>query len=196
MEAGVPWDEFTTISDPQMLATMAANKGQMMNMAPNVWNPGAVPSGLPPASPMSAAPHMNQAPTYTMQPDGTVWQVPPPAPSRAMSYPGQDMSSSYPNQYQQQMPPDLKRRMTTPTQSLPAGSQSSPGTSPEMQAHSGSVSYPGQAGMGYTQWPAMNAMPGMGVVPYPMYGATVQQQSFTGNPPPMGHPGGPGRSGP
>lgn len=203
MEAGVPWDEFTTISDPQMLATMNANKGQMMNLPPNVWNTGTMPSGLP-TSPMSAASPMpghsqpmNQAPAYTMQPDGTVWQVPPPGPSRTMSYPGQDMSSSYPNQLQQQAPPDLKRRLTTPAQSLSAGSQSSPGPSPDMQAPSGSVPYPGQPGMGYTQWPAMNAMSGMGVVPYPMYGDGLQQQAFSGNPPPMGHPGGPpGRSGP
>lgn len=203
MEAGVPWDEFTTISDPQMLATMTANKNQMMSLAPNLWNTAAVPSGLPPNSPMSAtssmagqAQPMNQGPTYTMQPDGTVWQVPP-APSRAMSFPGQDMSSTYPNQYQPQMPPDLKRRMTTPAQSLSAqpGSQSSPGPSPDMQAPPGSMSYQTQAGMGYTQWPAMNAMSGVGVVPYPMYGGeAVQQPPFTS--PPMGHPGGPGRSGP
>lgn len=203
MEGGVPWDEFTTISDPQMLATMNANKGHMMNLPPNAWNTGNVPPGLPPSSMSTASPMtgqsqpMNQAPTYTMQADGTVWQVPPPGPSRAMSYPGQDMSSSFPNQYQQPMVPDLKRRMTTPAQSLSAGSQSSPGPSPDMQTSAGSVSYPGQSGIEYAQWPAMNALPGMGVVPYPMYGDAIQPQAFSGNPPPMGHPGGPpGRSGP
>lgn len=194
METGVPWDEFTTISDPQMLATMTANKSQMMNMAPSAWNPGTVPSGLPPASPMSAASPMNQAPTYAMQPDGSVWQVPPSGPSRAMSYPGQDMNSSYGSQFQQQMPPDLKRGMTTPAQTLSAGSPSSPRLSSNMQAGPGSVSYPDQAGMGYTQWPAMNSMSGIGVVPYPMYGEAVQQPPFTENTPPMGHPGGQGRS--
>lgn len=201
MEGGVPWDEFTTISDPQMLATMTANKGQMMNMGPQMWSTGAVPSGLAPCSPVSAASSMaghsqsmNQT-SYTMQPDGTIWQVPPSAPSRTMSYPGKDMGSSYSNQYQQQAPPDLKRRMTTPAQSISAGSQNSTGTSPDMQAPSGSVSYSGPGGMAY-QWPNMN-MSGMGVVPYPMYGDGVSQSSFTGNPPPMGHPsGGPGRSGP
>lgn len=203
MEAGVPWDEFTTISDPQMLATMNANKGQMMNLPSNVWNAGNVPSGLP-ASPMPAASPMaghsqpiNQAPPYTMQSDGTVWQVPPPGPSRTMSYPGQDVNSSYQNQYQQQMAPDLKRRMTTPAQSLSAGSQSSSAPNPGMQAPSGSAPYPGQPGMGYAQWPTLNAMPGMGVVPYPMYGEALQQHDFSGNTPPMGQPGGPlGRSGP
>lgn len=195
METGVPWDEFTTISDPQMLATMAANKGQMMNLTPGVWNPNAMPSasGLPPTSPMSGASPMaaqaqpmNPTQAYTMQPDGSVWPVPPQQPSRTMSYPGQaDMSSSYPAQFppQQQMPPDLKRRMTTPAHNS--------ATTPDMQAGPGSISYPPQAGMGYTQWP-MNTMP-VNVVPYPMYtGEAVQQPPYPN--PPMGHP--PGRSGP
>lgn len=191
MESGV-WDDFTTISDPQMLANMNASKNQMMNLSPNVW-----PPGLPPNSPMSAtspmtgqAQPLNPGAAYAMQPDGTVWQVPPPPPSRAMSYPGQDMGSSFPNQFQPQMAPDLKRRMTTPAQTV--ASQSPSGPTPEMQAPPGS--YPAQAGMGFTQWPTMSAMSGMGVMQYPMYG-DVPQQPFT-NPPPMGHPGGPGRSGP
>ncbi|KAJ5772479.1 hypothetical protein N7520_003008 [Penicillium odoratum] len=197
METGVPWDEFTTISDPQMLATMAANKNQMMNLSPNVWAPASVPAGLSPGSPMSgASPMSGQAqpmntPTYTMQADGTVWQVPPPPqPSRAMSYPGQEMNPSYHNQFQPQMPPDLKRRMTTPAQSLSSGAHSSPGSAPDMQNPPGSVQYQPQPGMEYAQWP-MNAMqPGMGVVPYPMYAGDVQQQPYSN--PPMGHP----RSGP
>ncbi|CAI7668331.1 unnamed protein product [Penicillium manginii] len=195
METGVPWDEFTTISDPQILATIAANKGQMMNLAPGVWNPNGMPSasGLPPTSPMSGASpmavqaqSMNPAPAYTVQPDGSVWPIPPQQPSRTMSYPGQaDMSASYPSQFpqhqQQQMPPDLKRRMTTPAHLT--------GSNPEMQAGPGSVSYPPQAGMGYAQWP-MNTMP-VNVVQYPMYtGEAVQQPPY----PPMGHP--PGQSGP
>lgn len=190
MEAGV-WDEFTTISDPQMLATMNANKNQMMNLSPNVW-----PAGLPPNSPMSAASPMagqaqpmNPGATYAMQPDGSVWQVPP-QPSRAMSYPGQDMGSSFPQQFQPHMPPDLKRRMTTPAHTV--ASQGASGPSPDMQVPPGS--YPAQAGMGFPQWANMNAMPGMAVMQYPMYG-DVQQQPFP-NPSPMGHPGGPGRSGP
>ncbi|KAJ5179995.1 hypothetical protein N7492_003205 [Penicillium capsulatum] len=196
METGVPWDEFTTISDPQMLASMNANKGQIMNLTPNVWNPGSVPAGLSPnssisgASPMGGhAQPMNTAPTYAMQPDGTVWQVPQ-QPTRAMSFPGQaDMASSYPAQFQPQMPPDLKRRMTTPAQSMSAptpGTQSSPGSTTDMQAP-GSVPYQAQPSMGYTQWPPMNAMAPMGVVPYPMYAGDPNQQShFTNSP--MGHP--------
>ncbi|KAJ5110241.1 transcriptional regulator family: Fungal Specific TF [Penicillium argentinense] len=192
METGVPWDEFTTISDPQMLATMTANKSQMMNLAPGVWNPNAMPAALP-NSPMSAqAQPMNTGQAYTMQPDGSVWPVPP-QPSRTVSYPGQaDISSSYPNQFPPQMPPDLKRRMTTPAQPM-SGAQTSPGPTPDMQAGPGSVSYPPPAGMGYAQWPVNNAMAGMNVVPYPMYGGDpVQQQPYPN--PPMGHP--PGRTGP
>lgn len=200
METGVPWDEFTTISDPQMLATMTASKGQMMNLTPNVWNPGNVPAGISPSSSMSGASPMagqaqpmNAVPTYTMQPDGTVWQVPPP-PTRTMSYPGQgqgEMSSSYPTQFPPQMAPDLKRRMTTPAQSLSAPTpvtQGSPASPSDMQAPPGSVPYQAQAGMGYSQWPSMGTMPPMGVVPYPMYaGDPVQQPPFTTQPP-MGHP--------
>ncbi|KAJ5595586.1 uncharacterized protein N7459_001794 [Penicillium hispanicum] len=208
METGVPWDDFTTITDPQMLATMTASKSQMMNLSPNVWNVGAMQSGLSPsssisgASPMAGqAQPMNPGPTYAMQPDGTVWQVPPPQPSRAMSFPGQnDMSSSYPSPFQGEMAPDLKRRMTTPAQSFSAptvGAQASPISTPEMQAPPGSVPYPAQAGMGFTQWQPMNSMSGMGGVPYPMYGGeAVQQPPFTTNPSPMGHPGAPGQSGP
>lgn len=199
MEGGVAWDEFTTISDPQMLATMAANKGQMMNLTPNAWNPAAVPAAISPSSPMSGASPMaahaqpmNHGPAYAMQPDGSVWPVPP-QPSRAMSYPGQDMSSTYSGHFQPQMAPDLKRRMTTPAH--PTASHTSSGPSPDMQIPSGAVPYQAQAGMGFTQWPQMNAVPsGMGMVPYPMYTGDLSQQQYAN--PPMGHPGQPGRSGP
>jgi hypothetical protein len=203
MDTGVAWDEFMTIADPQLLNTMATAKGQMMNMAPNVWNPNNMPSalqsGLPPPSPISAASSMGgqaqpmgQTPAYAMQPDGTVWQVPPPPPPRTMSYPGQDMGSSYPNQFHPHLAPELKRRMTTPAQSLSAtNAMGSPGT-PEMQTP-GSVSYP--PGMNYTQWQDMSAMSGMGVVPYPMYaGDAISQHPYPTNPSPMGHPGPPSRS--
>ncbi|KAF9240294.1 transcriptional regulator family: Fungal Specific TF [Penicillium roqueforti] len=199
MDTGVSWDEFTTIADPQLLNTMAAGKGHMMNMSPNLWNPGTIHSGLPPASPISAASSMGgqaqpmSQTAYAMQPDGTVWQVPPPPP-RTMSYPGQEMGSSYPDQFHPQLPPELKRRMTTPAQSLSAtsamGPHGSPGT-PEMHTP-GSVSYP--PGMSYPQWQDMSAMSGMSVVPYPMYsGDTVPQHAYPPNPAPMGHPGGPSK---
>ncbi|KAJ5571520.1 hypothetical protein N7535_005180 [Penicillium sp. DV-2018c] len=201
MDTGVAWDEFTTIPDPQLLNTMATAKGQMMNMPPTVWNPNNVPNGLPPPSPISAASSMGgqaqpmgQTPAYAMQPDGTVWQVPPPPPPRTMSYPGQDMGSSYPNQFHPQIAPELKRRMTTPAQPLsaPNAMAGSPDT-PEMQTPE-SVSYP--PGMNYTQWQDMSAMSGMGVVPYPMYAAdALPQHPYPTNPSPMGHhPGPPSRS--
>jgi hypothetical protein len=200
MDPGVAWDEFTTIADPQLLNTMATGKGQMMNMSPNMWNPGNMPSGLPPPSPISAASPMGgqaqpmgQTPTYAMQPDGTVWQVPHPPP-RTMSYPGQEIGSAYPNQFHPQMPTELKRRMTTPAQSLSTSGVMDPQTSPgPPEMTSGAVSYP--PGMNYPQWQDMNAMSGMGVVPYPMYaGDAGPHHSYPPNPPPMGHPGAPGRS--
>jgi len=199
MDSGVPWDEFTTMSDPHMMAQMPAAKGQMMNMVPTAWNPGAMPSGLPSAPSMPGQPpQMNAHPTFTLQPDGSMWPMPQ-GPSRAMSYPGQDLGTSFPNQFPPQMPPDLKRRMTTPAQSASAptaaGSHVSHGPTPNMQAPPASMSYPNQPGMGYGSWQDMNAMPGIGVVPYPMYsGDTGQRPPFTTSPPPMGHPGAPGRS--
>ncbi|EKV10221.1 hypothetical protein PDIG_26960 [Penicillium digitatum PHI26] len=191
------WDEFTTIPGSQLVNTMAAGKSQMMNMSPNLWNPGSIHSGLPPPSPISAASSMGgpaqpmgQA-AYAMQPDGTIWQVPPPPP-RTMSYPGLEMGSSYPNQFHPQVPTELKRRMTTPAQSLSvASAMAPPGTpgTPEMHIP-GSVSYP--PGVSYPQWQDMSAMSGMGVLPYPMYpGDAVPQHVYPPNPASMGHPGGP-----
>ncbi|KAJ5887412.1 hypothetical protein N7495_007453 [Penicillium taxi] len=191
MESGLSWDEFTTITEPHIMATMAG-KGPMMALAPNVWNPGSIPNGLPPSSPMSGGSPMpghaqpvNPA-MYALQSDGTAWPVQsPPPPSRALSYPGQpEMSSSYPTSYPQQMPPDLKRRVTVPTQqSMHSPSDvlgsSAPGS--EMHVPPGSVPYPVQAGIGYASWP-MNAMPsGMNVV----YPDAMQQQFHS----PMGQPG-------
>ncbi|KGO69725.1 hypothetical protein PITC_054260 [Penicillium italicum] len=180
MDPGVVWDEFTTIADSQLLNTMAAGKGQMMNISPNLWNHGSIHSGPPPPSPISAASSMGGPAqpmgqtAYAMQPDGTVWQVPPPPP-RTMSYPGQGMGSSYLNQFHPQIPTEPKRRMTTPAQSLSATSAMAPQGSP------GSVSYP--PGMSYPQWQDMNAMSGMGVVPYQMYpGDAVPQHAYPPNP--------------
>ncbi|CAL5869120.1 uncharacterized protein PFLUO_LOCUS3348 [Penicillium psychrofluorescens] len=187
------------MSDPNMMTQMQTGKGQMMNMAPNAWTPGSIPSGLPSAPPMPGqTQQMSAHPAFTLQPDGSMWPMPQ-GPSRTMSYPGQEIGSSYPTQFPPQMPPDLKRRMTTPAQSASAstvaGSHGSQGPSPGMQAPPGSMSYPGQPGMGYPSWQDMNALPGVGVVPYPMYTSdAMQQPPFTTSPPPMGHPGAPGRS--
>lgn len=187
------WNDFTTIQDPQMLATMG--KGQMMSISPEVWNSGAVPQGIPSSAPMEAQTQPMAAPTYPMQAvqaDGSVWQVPPPGPTRTMSYPGQpDMNASYQNHFQQQMPPDLKRRVTTPAHTLSPSPVGSQGTSPgmEMQAPPSSVPFGPQGGMGYPQWP-VNGMPAGMPVPYPMYAGTSPYPDH------MGHPGAPGHSGP
>ncbi|KAJ6151331.1 hypothetical protein N7470_007925 [Penicillium chermesinum] len=190
MEGVGVWNEYTAMQDPQMMATMG--KGQMMNLSPDVWNTGSVPS-IPSTSPMEAQTQPMAAPSYpmqTLQPDGTVWQVPPPGPTRTMSFPGQpDMNASFANQYQHQMPPELKRRVTTPAHNLSAssiGSQSAP-PGMEMQAPPGSVPYGAQSGMGYSPWPMSSMPPGV-AVPYPMPGTAYGD--------PMGHPGAPGHSGP
>ncbi|PYH47867.1 putative C6 finger domain protein [Aspergillus saccharolyticus JOP 1030-1] len=195
----VAWDDFTTIPDQQMLASMAAGK-TMMNMPANVWTPtpGQM-APMPATSPLPGTPTvpsqnqpLNPAPTYTMQPDGSVWQV---APTRSMTFPAQpaDMTASYPNpgQFVQPLPADLKRRMTSPAQSFPGvpmNPQSPP--SADLQGTPVSVSYPGQPGaMGYPGWQDLNAMSPMSVVQYPMYAGDPVQQAGFGSPPPMGHPG-------
>lgn len=171
MDPGVPWDEFTTMSE-----------GQMMNMPPNAWN---MPATSPMPQPLSQAQPMNPQPGFAMQPDGSVWPVPQP-PSRAMTYPGQEMGQLPP-----QMPPDLRRRMTTPAQpeTHPHGSHS---PRPDMQTPPGSVSYASQPPMGLPTWQDINAVPGM--MPYVFAGDPAQQPPYTSSPPPMGPPGAPGRS--
>ncbi|KAL7655542.1 hypothetical protein ACMYSQ_007485 [Aspergillus niger] len=201
LDPGVPWDEYTTITDPQMLAAMPAGKA-MMNMSSNVW--GATPNPMAPmptTSPLPGTPTvpsqsqgLAQTPTYAMQPDGTVWQVPP---QRAMTFSAQpaDMAIPYPNQGQfvQPSPADLKRRMTSPAQSFP-GTPINPQSPPAADLQAVSVSYPGQpAAMGFNTWQDVNSMSPMSVVQYPMYTNDPAQQAGFGSPPPMGHPG-PGQS--
>ncbi|KAF9887280.1 hypothetical protein FE257_010408 [Aspergillus nanangensis] len=204
LDPSVPWDEFTTISDPQMLTTMSAAKSGMVNMPPNVWNPTPSPMApMPTPSPLQGTPTvpsqpqaLSPAPTYALQPDGSVWQVPP---ARAMTFPAQpDMTAApYPNpsQFQPPMSHDLKRRMTSPPQSFPTNPVH-PQSPPPADLHSvpTSVSYPGQPpAMAFPTWQGMNNMSGMNVVPYPMYAGDASQQAAYGSPP-MGHHPGSGQS--
>lgn len=230
LDPAVPWDEFTTISDPQMLATMnAAKQPPMINLNPNVWhpeNPVPIPSNAPlqapPTVPSQSQPQtLNTTPTpptFAIQPDGSVWQVPPPPPQPR---PQPQMAASYPpppGQFAVSSPMELdpKRRMTSPnthsfpgTPGTPVNPQSPPPADP-MQTMSMSMSYPGQAhpAMGFPVWPDASGMATMNVVPYPMFagdattttGASTSQQGTPFGsppppppPPPMGHPG-PGHS--
>lgn len=200
LDPSVPWDEFTTITDPQVLANMtAAGKHTMMNMATGVWNPGPNPmAAMPGASPLPGTPTVpsqSQAlsPTagYAMQPDGSVW---PMAPARSMTFPAQaDMAAPYPTpgQFQQPIPSDLKRRMTSPARAYPGSPAHAQSPSADLQGTPVSVSYPGQQpAMGFTGWPDMNNMSPMNVVQYPMYTGDGTPQAPFGSPqPPMGHPG-------
>lgn len=184
----MPWDEFTTISDPQMLAAMNAQKPQMMNIPPNVWNPGGTPvAPMPSNSPMPTTPSapqsqtMTPAPGFTMQPDGSVWPVQAP---RSMTYPPPqpEMTSAYPPQFSPHGLNNMKQRMGSSAQAIP-GAQSPMST--DIHAPQVPVSYPGQQ-MEYPPYQDMSAMPAMNVVPYPMFsGDPPQQTSFTGQ---MGHP--------
>ncbi|EPS28385.1 hypothetical protein PDE_03331 [Penicillium oxalicum 114-2] len=202
MEGTPSWEDFTTISDPQMLATaMASGKGQMMNMTPQTWDSSAVPVAMSPNSPISCASPMaghiqpmNPGPAgYTVQPDGSVWTLPP-QPSRAMSYPPQEPGPSFSAHFQSPMAPDLKRRMTTPAH--PNASHANPGPGFNMQMPPGAIAYSNQAsGMNFAQWQQMNAMSSnMGAVSYPMYTGDLAQQQYI--PHPMGHPGQPRTSEP
>ncbi|KAE8145816.1 putative C6 finger domain protein [Aspergillus avenaceus] len=204
LDPSVPWDEYTTISDPQLLANMSAGKAQMVNMSPNVWNPGhnpmatipmthglPTPSGIPTPTVPSQTQALSPAPTYTMQPDGTVWQVPPP---RSMTYPPQpDMTAAaYPNPGQfQPPPPEMNTEITSPTQPFP-GTHVHPQSPPptDLQGTPVSVSYPTPtATMGFPGWQDVNSMSPMNVVQYPIYAGDAAQQASFGSPPPMGHPG-------
>ncbi|KAL4890697.1 putative C6 finger domain protein [Aspergillus ambiguus] len=207
LDPPVPWDEYTTISDPQMLAALSSTKPGLVNMSPNVWSPPQnAMAPMPTTSPLQGAPSipsqaqtLSPAPTYAVQPDGSVWQMPPPA--RSMTFPAQpDMTTApyaNPGQFQQPIPPDLKRRMTSPPQSFPTNPINPQSPPPaDLQAGPTSVSYPGQpAPMGFPTWQDMNSMSSMNVVQYPMYTGDTTQQAAFGGPPPMGHPG-PGQAPP
>ncbi|KAE8387999.1 putative C6 finger domain protein [Aspergillus alliaceus] len=197
LDPSVPWDEFTTISDPQLLANMSAGKPQMVNMPPNVWTPGPnamatipIASGLPTPTVPSQPQTLSPAPTYTMQPDGSVWQVPP---TRSMTYPPppEMAAAPYPNPGQfQQPPPDMNPGMASPGQPFQGNHvhpQSPPST--DIQATPVSVTYPGApAAMGFPAWQDVNNMSPMNVVQYQMYAGDATQQASFGSPP-MGHPG-------
>ncbi|KAL2827715.1 hypothetical protein BDW59DRAFT_143742 [Aspergillus cavernicola] len=193
MDPSVPWDEFTTLpSDPHLLATMsAAGKPTMMNMSPNVWSQPGTPIAVMPPNPSlpgaptvpSQAQPLSPVSPYTVQADGSVWQM---TPSRSMTFPAQPNMAPppYPSPggFSQPIPPDLKRRMTTPGQSYPQ----SPTT--DLQGAPVSVSYPAQqAAMGYPAWQDVSAIPSVNMVQYPVYTDVTHQAAFGS--PPMGHPG-------
>ncbi|EAW08916.1 putative C6 finger domain protein [Aspergillus clavatus NRRL 1] len=200
LDPSVPWDEFTTISDQQMLNNMAVGKPPMMNMSGHVWNSG--PNAMAPMPPTPGMPATPTVPsqsqpispvqTYAVQPDGSVWPVAPLP--RSMTFPTQPDMAAYPNpsQFNQQVHPDLKRRMTSPAQGFPA-TQMNPQSPPpaDLQGTTVSMSYPGQpATMGYPGWQDMNGLSTMNVVQYPMFPGGPTQQAAFGTPPAhMGHPG-------
>lgn len=206
LDPSVPWDEFTTISDPQMLAGMTG-KPQMVNPSPVLWSQGGAPvAPLPSNSPIPGTPTvpgqqqmMDANPAFGMQPDGSVWPMQQPTRSMTISTPT-ELPSQYPSQFpqqqqqqQQQVHPDLKRRMTSPAQgsfgqvaSVPMQTPSP--SIPELHAGQIPVSFAGQPpAMGFQTWQCPNSMPGVSPGNYPVYTAEPLQTDFTGQP--MGHPG-------
>jgi hypothetical protein len=211
MDPSVPWDEFTTIThqdQQQMLATMAAaGKPQMVNMHPNVWSQPATPIAPMPGNPALPGPptvpsqQQPLSPTspYTVQADGSVWQM---TPTRSMTFPAHaqpNMAVPYPSPggFAQPIPPDLKRRMTSPGQGYPPGAlnpQSPPAA--DLQGTPVAVTYPAQPSpMGYPAWQDVTGLPQVNMVPYPVYAGDASQQQAAFGSPPMGHPG-PGHQGP
>ncbi|KAJ9298937.1 transcriptional regulator family: Fungal Specific TF [Paecilomyces variotii] len=195
LDPSVPWEELTTISDPNLLASMAG-KPQMASPSPVYFAPGgaAVAPPLASNSPMPAPtvpgqPHMiSSSPAFTIQPDGSVWPMQP-ARSMTLSAPT-ELPSQYPNHFPQQMHPDFKRRMTSPVQPMgqmagsPMHNTPSPSLS-EMQAAQIPVTYANQqAVMGFQTW---HGMPGVAGGNYTMYPAEPLQTDFGGQA--MGHPG-------
>ncbi|EIT72649.1 C6 finger domain protein [Aspergillus oryzae 100-8] len=199
LDPSVPWDEFTTISaDGQILTNMSAGKPQMVNMPSNVWSPGPNPmatmpmaQGLPTPTVPSQPQTLSPAPTYAIQPDGSVWQVPP---TRPMTYPPPpDMAAApYPNPGQfQQPPPDMNPDMASPVQPFPGNHVNPQSPLPtDLQGTPVAVTYAGTpAAMGFPAWQDVNNMSPMNVVQYQMYAGDAAQQASFGSPPPMGHPG-------
>ncbi|KAL4951268.1 hypothetical protein BDW69DRAFT_41736 [Aspergillus filifer] len=199
MDPSVPWDEFTTLpQDPQMLANMSAGQ-KMINIPPHVWSQPATPiAAMPPNPSLPGAPTVPSqqqplSPTspYSVQPDGSVWQMPP---NRSMTFPTQpNINTSYPSPggYATPMPPNLKRSVTSPGQGYPPGAMNP--QSPTASDFAGTpvpVTYAAQpTPMGYPAWQDMGGMPAVNMVPYPVYTDAPQQPEYSN--PPMGHPGQP-----
>ncbi|KAL5050998.1 hypothetical protein BDW71DRAFT_172063 [Aspergillus fruticulosus] len=209
MDPSVPWDEFTTLpSDPQMLATMAAAGKPMVSVnmphQAHVWSQPPTPiAAMPPNPQLPGAPTVPSQPQplsptspYAVQPDGSVsvWQMAQ-TPARSMTFPAQpNMPAQYPSPggFAQPMPPDLKRRVTSPGQGYPMHPQSPPA---DLQGTPVPVTYAAQpANMGYPGWQDMSGVPSVNMVPYPIYTDAQQAQAAYGSPPMgpgsgHGHPG-------
>lgn len=213
LDPSVSWDGSGMFDGQQMMAagagTGAATKPRMGNPSPVMWTqPGTPVAPVPSTSPMpgvagvpgvSGHPQMMSPSTpYALQPDGSLWppvQQPP------------QLVSQYPGQYAQQMPPDMKRRMTSPGQqnmgqlATLSPIQSPGATMPNMQGAQMPVNFASQAtapAMGFQSWTTMSPTsagpgPGMEQGGYPMFPTPEQVPSnFPGQQQqqPMGHSGG------
>lgn len=164
--------------------TGVAAKPRMGNPSPVMWTqPGTPVAPVPSTSPMpgvagvpgGVAGHpqmMSPSTPYALQPDGSLWPVQQPP----------QLASQYPGQYAQQIPADMKRRMTSPGQQnmgqlATASPIQSPGPAiPNLQTTQMPVNFAGQAApaMGFQSWTTMSSTspgpgPGMGQGGYPMF---------------------------
>lgn len=171
-------------------ATWDASAGH--SVSPVMWTRGQVVPSMPSASPitgMSGQPPMmaaGPAPYATVQPDGSIWPGPL---QRSMTVPTQqNIGSPFPSPgpFPQNIPPELKRRMTSPAQTIGPMATPSPMQSPSPGNLQVPVSYTGQP-MAYQQWSGMGVMP-MDGSGYPMFSPGQVPSNFPMNQHPSSGP--------
>lgn len=209
LAASVQWDDYTAISDPQMLAAMAAGRNSMAQLSPAVWSPDGTPvaplasnSPIPPM-PMSARDSeqpqaMTAEAMYAMQPrTGSSWQA---QTTRPVDFATQPEMASFPEQFPQQIPADLKQqRFASAQQHFQPGVLQSQGigSQQDLQGPTGLVQYAGMPPMGFPTWQEVSDLSGGNVSPFPIYSPDgVQPANSHTATPPMGHRGrghGPGQ---
>lgn len=189
-DPNAPW-EASSMFDAQM-------KQRMGDPSPVIWTQAGPMPAVPTSSPMPGMPGNapmigSGGPAYALQPDGTMWPMPP---QRAVTLSSpSDLAAQYPSpsQMPQQIPPEMKRRMTSTGQNMGVMATPSPlhSPSPGMQHLHGNpvpVNFGGPP-MGYPSWNPMSSMPPASG--YPMYPHDHVPPQFVvqHQPQPMGPPG-------
>lgn len=166
LDSSLSWDG-SNMYHPSMDA-----RPRMEHRSPIMWNQPGGPVNVVPSTP--SVPRMpggatHPQLTYTgapfgVQPDGSLFPGPP---ARAMSLSAPtEMASQYPDpNHYPQVSPDLKRRMTSPGQSIGPMANAAMANVHTSQVPAG---FPGHTPtMGYQPWPTMGEIPGGPA--YPMY---------------------------
>ncbi|PGH07494.1 hypothetical protein GX51_01795 [Blastomyces parvus] len=151
----------------------AMPKSQMTTPTNTLWN------HTPPVAPLSTAPSIPGTPltpgilpstgdpTAFGMPDSSVW---PAQPTRSITLASGHLAQ-YQNQYQQQVPPEFKRRMTAPGDTYARPTNTSV---PELPSSTVPVSYTQtQPPVGYSSWEAYPGQPAVPANPnQPVIGST------------------------